>query len=81
MSLLHLLFPFTLLFSSPLCDVSAHQHVLSSYGRFDTPDLFEQRNMKAVIQNIHALARTARGLPPGTFNGPFLATKAPVVTL
>ena len=51
------------------------------YGRFDTPDLFEQRNMKAVIQNIHALARTARGLPPGTFNGPFLATKAPVVTL
>ena len=48
---------------------------------FDTPDLFEARNMKAVVQNIHALARTARGLPPGTFNGPFLATKAPVVTL
>ena len=48
---------------------------------FQSVDLFEARNMKAVVQNIHALARTARGLPPGTFNGPFLATKAPVVTL
>lgn len=38
---------------------------------FDTPDLYEGKNMKVVCQNIAALERVARGLE--TYDGPLIA--------
>lgn len=39
---------------------------------FETPDLFESKNMRAVSQNIHALARAARGMD--MYAGPLLGS-------
>uniref|UniRef100_A0A7S2DMQ5 Calponin-homology (CH) domain-containing protein n=1 Tax=Haptolina brevifila TaxID=156173 RepID=A0A7S2DMQ5_9EUKA len=43
---------------------------------FDTPDLYENKNMRVVAQNIYSLARMARSK---RFAGPLLA--APVYTM
>ena len=38
---------------------------------FETPDLFDAKNLRSVAQNVHALARAARGWE--AYKGPLIA--------